>query len=549
MAAKQLVFDENARRALERGANILADAVKVTLGPKGRNVVLDKKFGSPTITNDGVTIAKEIELPDVFENMGAQLVKEVASKTNDIAGDGTTTATVLAQAIIREGLRNVTAGSNPLLIKRGIEKAVEAAVAEMQKMVQIVDSPEKIAQVASISANDKEIGGLISQAMKAVGKDGVITVEESKSMKTDVETKDGMLFDKGYISPYMVTDSERMEATLNDPYILVTERKISAIADILPLLEKIVQVQKPLLIIAEDVEGEALATLVVNKLRGTFTTVAVKAPGFGDRRKEMLKDIATLTGATVVSEELGLKLDKVTPELLGQAKTVKITKEETTIIDGKGKEDAIKGRIEMIKRQIEETDSDFDREKLQERLAKLSGGVAVIQVGAATETELKEKKHRIEDALSATRAAVQEGMIPGGGSSLVHALKAFDKIKSESHEEQIGIDIIRRALEEPLRQIAENAGFEGSVEVNRVKAATPGQGFDAMSGNLVDMIKAGIVEPFKVTRSALQNAASIGALVLTTETLIADKPEPKSNGGGGGAPGGMGGMGGGYDMM
>ena len=548
MAAKQLVFDENARRALERGANILADAVKVTLGPKGRNVVLDKKFGSPTITNDGVTIAKEIELPDVFENMGAQLVKEVASKTNDIAGDGTTTATVLAQAIIREGLRNVTAGSNPLLIKRGIEKAVEAAVAEMLKMVQTVDTPEKIAQVASISANDKEIGGLIAEAMKAVGKDGVITVEESKSMKTDVETKDGMLFDKGYISPYMVTDSERMEATLTDPYILVTERKISAIADILPLLEKIVQVQKPLLIIAEDVEGEALATLVVNKLRGTFTTVAVKAPGFGDRRKEMLKDIATLTGATVVSEELGLKLDKVTPELLGQAKTVKITKEETTIVDGRGKPDAIKGRIEMIKRQIEETDSDFDREKLQERLAKLSGGVAVIQVGAATETELKEKKHRIEDALSATRAAVQEGMIPGGGASLVHALKAFDKIKSDSHEEQIGIDIIRRALEEPLRQIAENAGFEGSVEVNRVKAAALGQGFDAMTGNLVDMIKAGIVEPFKVTRSALQNAASIGALVLTTETLIADKPEPK--GAAGGPPGGgMGGMGGGYDMM
>jgi chaperonin GroEL len=548
MAAKQLVFDESARRALERGANILADAVKVTLGPKGRNVVLDKKFGSPTITNDGVTIAKEIELPDVFENMGAQLVKEVASKTNDIAGDGTTTATVLAQAIIREGLRNVTAGSNPLLIKRGIEKAVEAAVAEMQKMVQTVDTPEKIAQVASISANDKEIGSLISEAMKAVGKDGVITVEESKSMKTDVETKDGMLFDKGYISPYMVTDSERMEAVLTDPYILVTERKISAIADILPLLEKIVQVQKPLLIIAEDVEGEALATLVVNKLRGTFTTVAVKAPGFGDRRKEMLKDIATLTGATVVSEELGLKLDKVTPELLGQAKTVKVTKDETTIIDGKGKPEAIKGRIEMIKRQIEETDSDFDREKLQERLAKLSGGVAVIQVGAATETELKEKKHRIEDALSATRAAVQEGMIPGGGSSLVHALKAFDKIKSDSHEEQIGVDIIRRALEEPLRQIAENAGFEGSVEVNRVKAAALGQGFDAMTGNLVDMIKSGIVEPFKVTRSALQNAASIGALVLTTETLIADKPEPK--GAAGGPPGGgMGGMGGGYDMM
>ena len=553
MAAKELIFDEAARRALERGANILADAVKVTLGPKGRNVVLDKKFGSPTITNDGVTIAKEIELPNTFENMGAQLVKEVASKTNDIAGDGTTTATVLAQAIIREGLRNVTAGSNPLLIKKGIDKAVEMAVAEMEKLVQKVDTPEKIAQVASISANDAEIGGLISQAMQAVGKDGVITVEESKSTKTEVETKDGMQFDKGYISPYMVTDSERMEATLTDPYILVTERKISAIADILPLLEKIVQVQKPLLIIAEDVEGEALATLVVNKLRGTFTTVAVKAPGFGDRRKEMLKDIATLTGATVVSEELGLKLDKVTPELLGQAKTVKITKEETTIVDGKGKPDAIKGRIEQIKRQVEETDSDFDREKLQERLAKLSGGVAVVQVGAATETELKEKKHRIEDALSATRAAVQEGMIPGGGSSLVHAIKALEEHKHDLHkpgmaDEKIGWDIIRRALEEPLRQIAENAGYEGSVEVNRVKGSKPGMGFDAMTGELVDMLQAGIVEPFKVTRSALQNAASIGSLILTTETLIADKPEPKGNGGGG-APGGMGGMGGGYDMM
>ena len=554
MAAKELVFDENARRALERGANILADAVKVTLGPKGRNVVLDKKFGSPTITNDGVTIAKEIELPNTFENMGAQLVKEVASKTNDIAGDGTTTATVLAQAIIREGLRNVTAGSNPLLIKRGIDKAVELAVSEMEKLVQKVDTPEKIAQVASISANDAEIGGLISQAMQAVGKDGVITVEESKTTKTEVETKDGMQFDKGYISPYMVTDSERMEATLNDPYILVTERKISAIADILPLLEKIVQVQKPLLLIAEDVEGEALATLVVNKLRGTFTTVAVKAPGFGDRRKEMLKDIATLTGATVISEELGLKLDKVTPDLLGQAKTVKITKEETTIVDGKGKPDAIKGRIDMIKRQVEETDSDFDREKLQERLAKLSGGVAVVQVGAATETELKEKKHRIEDALSATRAAVQEGMIPGGGSSLVHAIKALEAHThtnghSGAADEKIGWDIIRRALEEPLRQIAENAGYEGSVEVQRVKASKPGMGFDAMSGDLVDMLQAGIVEPFKVTRSALQNAASIGSLILTTETLIADKPEPKNNNGGGAPGGGMGGMGGGYDMM
>jgi len=551
MAAKQLVFDENARRALERGANILADAVKVTLGPKGRNVVLDKKFGSPTITNDGVTIAKEIELAEPFENMGAQLVKEVASKTNDIAGDGTTTATVLAQAIIREGLRNVTAGSNPLLIKRGIEKAVEIAVAEMESFKQNVDTKEKIAQVASISANDKEIGELISEAMEKVGKDGVITVEESRSMKTEVETKEGMQFDKGYISPYMVTDSERMVANLNDPYILVTERKISAIADILPLLEKIVQMQKPLLIIAEDVEGEALATLVVNKLRGTFTTVAVKAPGFGDRRKEMLKDIAALTGATVVSEELGLKLDKVSPDMLGRAKTVKVTKEETTIVDGAGKPEEIKGRIEMIKRQVEETDSDFDREKLQERLAKLSGGVAVIQVGAATETELKEKKHRIEDALSATRAAVQEGMIPGGGASLVHAVKAIEKYNppatnghaSTVADEKIGIDIIRKALEEPLRQIAYNAGFEGSVEVNKVRGESAPKGFDAMTGDIVDMFKAGIVEPFKVTRSALQNAASIGSMILTTETLIADKPEPKKE------PAMPGGGMGGYDMM
>jgi chaperonin GroEL len=553
MSAKQLVFDESARRALERGANILADAVKVTLGPKGRNVVLDKKFGSPTITNDGVTIAKEIELPDVFENMGAQLVKEVASKTNDIAGDGTTTATVLAQAIIREGLRNVTAGSNPLLIKHGIEKAVEIAVGEMESFKKDVDTKDKIAQVASISANDPEIGEFIADAMEKVGKDGVITVEESKTLKTEVETKDGMQFDKGYISPYMVTDSERMEAVLDNPYILVTERKISAIADILPLLEKVVQVQKPLLIISEDVEGEALATLVVNKLRGTFTSVAVKAPGFGDRRKEMLKDIATLTGATVISEELGLKLDKVTPDQLGQAKRVKVTKEETTIVDGNGKPDAIKGRIEMIKKQVEDTDSDFDREKLQERLAKLSGGVAVIQVGAATETELKEKKHRIEDALSATRAAVQEGMIPGGGASLIHAIKAIDRYeppKANGHastwaDEKIGISIIRKALEEPARQIADNAGFEGSVQVNAVRIKSAPFGFDAMTGEIVDMFAAGIVEPLKVTRAALQNAASIGALILTTETLIADKPEPKKEAAG--MPGG-GGMGG-YDMM
>ncbi len=555
MAAKQIVFDENARRSLERGANILADAVRVTLGPKGRNVVLDKKFGSPTVTNDGVTIAKEIELSDPFENMGAQLVKEVASKTNDVAGDGTTTATVLAQAIIREGLRNVTAGSNPLQIKHGIEKAVELAVKEMESFVQKVDTKEKIAQVASISANDKEIGDFIAEAMEKVGKDGVITVEESKTLKTEVETKDGMQFDKGYISPYMVTDSERMEAVLDDPFVLVTERKISAIADILPLLEKVVQVQKPLLIIAEDVEGEALATLVVNKLRGTFTSVAVKAPGFGDRRKEMLKDIATLTGATVISEELGLKLDKVTPDQLGRAKRVTVTKEETTIVDGAGKQADIKGRIEMIKKQVEETDSDFDREKLQERLAKLSGGVAVVQVGAATETELKEKKHRIEDALSATRAAVQEGMIPGGGSSLVHAVKAIDKFLTEHGaktngnsttwaDEKIGIDIVKKALEEPLKQIAYNAGFEGSVVVNTIREKSSPQGFDAMTGQPVDMFKSGIVEPFKVTRSALQNAASIGALILTTETLICDKPEPKKEPAMAG--GGMGGYG---DMM
>src|SRR5579872_3398983 len=550
MAAKELVFDESARRALERGANILADAVRVTLGPKGRYVVLDKKFGSPTITNDGVTIAKEIELPNTFENMGAQLVKEVASKTNDIAGDGTTTATVLAQAIIREGLRNVTAGSNPLQIKKGIDEAVELTVKEMEKLVQKVDTREKIANVASISANDKEIGELIAIAMEKVGKDGVITVEESKSMKTEVETKDGMQFDKGYISPYMVTDSERMEATLSDPYLLITERKITAIADILPLLEKIVQVQKPLVIIAEDVEGEALATLVVNKLRGTFTSVAVKAPGFGDRRKEMLKDIATLTGGTVISEELGLKLDKVTQEQLGRAKRVTVTKEETTIVDGSGKQDAIKGRIEMIKKQIEETDSDFDREKLQERLAKLSGGVAVIQVGAATETELKEKKHRIEDAVSTARAAVEEGMLPGGGAALLHALKAIDaKFKGGNGmptEELVGIAIVKRALEEPLRQIADNAGAEGSVVVQKVKTLDSNHGYDAIANDYGDMFKKGIVDPLKVTRSALENAASIAALLLTTETLISDKPEEKKNGAAGMPPGG--GMGG-YDMM
>jgi len=530
MAAKEILYDEYARRALERGANALADAVKVTLGPKGRNVVLDKKFGSPTITNDGVTIAKEIELPNHFENMGAQLVKEVASKTNDIAGDGTTTATVLAQAIIREGLRNVAAGSNPLALKRGIEQAVETTITELKKMARKVETKEEIAQVASISAKDKSIGDIIAEAMEKVTKDGVITVEESKTTKTELELKEGMQFDKGYISPYMVTDPERMEAVLQDPYILITERKISAIADILPLLEKVVQVQKPLLLIAEDVEGEALATLVVNKLRGTFTCVAVKAPGFGDRRKEMLKDIAILTGGTVISEELGLKLDKVTLNELGRARTVKITKEETTIVDGAGKKEEIKGRIEQLKRQIEETDSEFDREKLQERLAKLSGGVAVIQVGAATETELKEKKHRMEDAVSTARAAVEEGMLPGGGAALVHAIKAIDAKKSSNgsgSDELVGINIVKRALEEPLRQIAENAGAEGSVVVQKVKTLESNHGFDAMTFEYGDMFKKGIVDPLKVTRSALENAGSIAALMLTTETLISEKPEEK----------------------
>jgi chaperonin GroEL len=547
MAAKELLFDENARRALERGANALADAVRVTLGPKGRYVVLDKKFGSPTITNDGVTIAKEIELPNHFENMGAQLVKEVASKTNDIAGDGTTTATVLAQAIIREGLRNVAAGSNPLGIKAGIEKAVETAVEALKKMARQVKTNEDIAQVATISAKDKAIGAIIAEAMEKVGKDGVITVEESKTTKTELELKEGMQFDKGYISPYMVTDPERMEAVLNDPYILITERKVSAIADILPLLEKVVQVQKPLLIIAEDVEGEALATLVVNKLRGTFTCVAVKAPGFGDRRKEMLKDVAILTGGTVISEELGLKLDKVTINELGKARTVKVTKDETTLIDGAGKKEEIKARIEQIKHQVEDTDSDFDREKLQERLAKLSGGVAVIQVGAATETELKEKKHRMEDAVSTARAAVEEGMLAGGGASLIHAIKALADLKAgngQASDEMVGFNIVRRALEDPLRQIAENAGFEGSVVVQKVKTLKADEGFDAMTGEYGDMFKFGIVDPLKVTRSALENAASIGALLLTTETLVSEKPEEKKNGG---MPGG-GGMGG-YDMM
>jgi len=525
MPAKILLYDEEARKALEKGACALADAVRYTLGPRGRNVVLDKKFGSPTITNDGVTIAKEIELDDPFQNMGAQLLREVASKTNDVAGDGTTTATVLAQCMIREGMKNITGGANPMFVKRGIEKAVETIVDAIKGLSVPVETPEAIAQVAAIAANnDEKIGVLISEAMDQVGKDGVITVEESKTMATSLEHVEGMQFDKGYISPYMVTDPERMEAILEEPLILISEKKISAVADLLPLLERVVQLHKPLFIITEDVEGEALATLVVNKLRGVFTCVAAKAPGFGDRRKEMLKDIAILTGGSVVSDELGIKLDKVTVDMLGQARQVKVTKEETTIIEGKGKDADIHGRIEQIKRQIKDTDSDFDREKLQERLAKLVGGVAVIKVGAATETELKEKKHRMEDALSATRAAVEEGIVPGGGVTYINVMKALDKLNL-SGDEAIGVQIVRRALEEPLRQIASNAGKEGSVVVEHVKTLKKGHGFDAVSFEYVDMLKSGIVDPVKVNRSALQNAASIAAMVLTTETLVVEKPE------------------------
>ncbi|AEG16411.1 chaperonin GroEL [Desulfofundulus sp. TPOSR] len=537
MAGKEIIFREDARRALERGVNALAEAVRVTLGPKGRNVVLEKKFGSPMITNDGVTIAREIELTDPFENMGAQLVKEVATKTNDVAGDGTTTATVLAQAIVREGLKNVAAGANPMIIKRGIEKAVDKAVEAIKAAAKPVESKAAIAQVASISANDPSIGELISEAMEKVGKDGVITVEESKGIGTTLEVVEGMNFDRGYISPYMITDTEKMEATLNDPYILITDRKISAVADLLPILERIVQAGKPLLIIAEDVEGEALATLVLNKLRGTLSCVAVKAPGFGDRRKAMLEDIAILTGGTVISEELGLKLDKATIDMLGRASKVRVKKEETIIVGGAGSQDKINARIASIKKQIEETTSDFDREKLQERLAKLAGGVAVIQVGAATETEMKEKKLRIEDALNATRAAVEEGIVSGGGVAYVAAIKALDNIETASLDEKTGVDIVRRALEEPLRQIANNAGAEGSVVVEKVKALPDGMGFNALTGEYVNMIEAGIVDPAKVTRSALQNAASIAAMILTTETLVAEKPEKeKDTGMGGGMP-------------
>ncbi|GAV24951.1 molecular chaperone GroEL [Carboxydothermus islandicus] len=531
MAGKQILFREDARRALERGVNALADAVKVTLGPKGRNVVLEKKFGSPQIINDGVTIAREIELADPVENMGAQLVKEVATKTNDVAGDGTTTATVLAQAIIREGLKNVTAGANPMILRKGIEKAVAKAVEEIKAIAKPVETSEAIAQVAAISANDEEIGKLIAEAMEKVGKDGVITVEESQGLGTTLEVVEGMSFDRGYISPYMITDPDKMEAILNDPYILITDKKISAIADLLPILEKVVQTGKPLLIIAEDVEGEALATLVVNKLRGTLTCVAVKAPGFGDRRKAMLEDIAILTNGQVVSEELGFKLENATLSMLGRAKQVRVKKEETIIVGGQGSPEAIEKRIAQIKKQIEETTSDFDREKLQERLAKLAGGVAVIQVGAATETEMKEKKLRIEDALNATRAAVEEGIVAGGGTTYIHIIKALEELeKTATGDERTGIAIVRKALEEPLKQIAINAGLEGSVIVEKVKTLPVGHGFNALTEEYVDMIAAGIVDPAKVTRTALQNAASVAAMLLTTEALVAEKPEKEKKG-------------------
>ena len=521
--AKQILFNEEARRSLERGVNALADAVKVTLGPKGRNVVLEKKFGAPTITNDGVTIARDIELEDPFENMGAQLVKEVSIKTNDVAGDGTTTATVLAQAMINEGMRNVAAGANPMVLKKGIKKAVDVLVDELKNVSQKVETKAAKAQVASISAADDEIGNLIADAMEKVGDDGVITVEESKTMETHLETVEGMQFDRGYISPYMATDADKMEAVLSNPYVFITDRKITMIADIMPVLEKVVQNGGELLIIAEDVEGEALATLVVNKLRGTFKAVAVKAPGFGDRRKAMLQDIATLTGATVISEEVGRKLDSATVADLGRAGQVRVTKEMTTIVDGFGDKDAIAARVAQIRAQIPETTSDFDKEKLQERLAKLAGGVAVIKVGAATEVELKDKKLRIEDALNATRAAVAEGIVAGGGTALLQVQASLANIEATG-DEKTGVEIVKRAIEEPVRQIAYNAGLEGAVIVDTIKRSEKGYGFNAMTEEYVDMIAAGIVDPTKVTRSALQNAASIAAMVLTTESIVADKP-------------------------
>ncbi len=538
--AKQLLFDEEARRALKRGVDKMADSVKVTLGPRGRYALLDKKFGSPTITNDGVTIARDIELEDPYENMGAQLLEEVATKTNDVAGDGTTTSIVLGQAIIAEGLKNVTAGANPMGLKRGIDKGVAAIVEEIKRLSKPVQTTDDIAHIASISARDPEIGQMIAEVMEKVGKDGVVTVEESQGLKLDKEYVEGMQLDRGYVSAYFATsnDAGRMEAQLDQPYVLVTDKKISAVADILPTLEKTVTTGKPILIIAEDVEGEALATLVVNKLKGTLNVLAVKAPGFGDRRKAMLEDIATLTGARVISEEVGRKLDSVQLEDLGEARRVTANKDTTTIVEGKGGDDAIKARIGQIKLQIEDTTSDFDREKLQERLAKLSGGVAVLKVGAATEVELKEKKHRIEDALSAARAGVEEGMVAGGGSVLVHALPALDKLEV-LNDEKIGVNILRRALEEPLRQIAINAGMEGSVVVEAVRNMPPGSGYDAAKGEYGDLFAAGIIDPAKVTRSALENAASVSGLMLTTQTVVTDLPEKTPAPA---MPGGMGGM-------
>ncbi|MET3506458.1 chaperonin GroEL [Halalkalibacter oceani] len=538
--AKDIKFSEDARRSMLRGVDALANAVKVTLGPKGRNVVLEKKFGSPLITNDGVTIAKEIELEDAFENMGAKLVAEVASKTNDIAGDGTTTATVLAQAMIREGLKNVTSGANPMVIRKGIEKATAAAVEELKKISKPIEGKASIAQVAAISSADNEVGEIIAEAMDRVGNDGVITIEESKGFSTELEVVEGMQFDRGYASPYMVTDSDKMEAVLDNPYILITDKKISNIQEVLPVLEQVVQQGRPILIIAEDVEGEALATLVVNKLRGTFNAVAVKAPGFGDRRKAMLEDIAILTGGEVITEDLGLDLKSATIEQLGRAGKVVVTKENTTIVEGSGAADQIAARVNQIKAQVEETTSEFDKEKLQERLAKLSGGVAVLKVGAATETELKERKLRIEDALNSTRAAVEEGIVAGGGTALINVIQAVQAVDAEG-DEATGVNIVLRALEEPVRQIAHNAGLEGSVIVERLKGEAVGQGFNAATGEWVNMVEAGIVDPTKVTRSALQHAASVSAMFLTTEAVIADKPEENE---GGGMPdmGGMGGM-------
>ncbi len=541
--SKLLKFNEEARRGLEAGVDKLADAVKVTLGPKGRNVVIGKKFGAPTITNDGVTIAREVELEDAFENMGAQLVKEVATKTNDVAGDGTTTATVLAQALIKEGLRNVAAGANPAGLKRGIELAVKVAVTSIANQSQVVAGKDQIAQVATISAADASIGEVIADAIDKVGKDGTVTVEESNTFGIELELTEGMQFDKGYLSPYFVTDAERQEAVLEDPYILFTSGKISAVHDLVPVLEKVMQSGRALLIIAEDVDGEALATLVVNKIRGTFTSVAVKAPGFGERRKAMLQDMAILTGATVISEEIGLKLDTASVDLLGRARRVVVTKDATTIVDGAGSAADVAGRVAQIKREIDETDSDWDREKLQERLAKLAGGVAVVKVGAATEVELKEKKHRIEDALSATRAAIDEGIVAGGGTALVRARAEVDTlIETLSGDEATGARIVALSLSSPLRHIAANAGFEGAVKVQEVADAKGSIGLNAATGELVDLVKAGVIDPAKVTRSALQNAASIAALLLTTEAIVADKPEPPAAPMGDGGMGGMGGM-------